>query len=39
MTEEIKSRKTAGLNEIPPEVRKTKRFDDIILRFCNTVDQ
>ena len=30
----IKNRKTAGLDEIPPEVWKTKEFDDILLRYC-----
>ena len=33
----IKSRKTAGLDEIPPEVCKTRKFDDLHLRFCNAV--
>ena len=27
----VKTRKTASFNEIPPEVWKTKNFDDIIL--------
>ena len=27
----IKNRKAAGLDEIPPEVWKTKQFDDILL--------
>ena len=27
----IRSRKTAGLNEIPPEVWKTRKFDDLLL--------
>ena len=31
----IKNRKAAGLDEIPPEVWKTKQFDDILLRHCN----
>ena len=31
----FKSRKSAGLNEILPEVEKTIKFDDIVLRFCN----
>ena len=30
----FKNRKTAGLDEIPPEVWKTREFDDI---HCNTV--
>ena len=34
---EIKNRKAEGLDEIPPEVWKTKQFDDILLRHCNTV--
>ena len=31
----IKNRKAAGLDEIPPEVWKTRQFDDILLRHCN----
>ena len=33
----IKNRKPAGLDEIPPEVWKTRHFDDILLRHCNAV--
>ncbi len=33
----IKNRKAAGLDEIPPEVWKTRQFDDILLRLCNVV--
>ena len=33
----IKNRKTAGLDEIPPEVWKTRQFDDILFRQCNAV--
>ena len=33
----IKNRKAAGLDEIPPEVWKTRQFDDILLRHFNTV--
>ena len=33
----IKNRKDAGLDEIPPEVWKTRQFDDILLRQCNAV--
>ena len=33
----IKNRKAAGLDEIPPELWKTRQFDDIHLRNCNTV--
>ena len=33
----IKNRKAAGLDEIPPEVWKTRPFDDILLRHCNAV--
>ena len=33
----IKNRKPAGLDEIPPEVWKTRQFDDILLRHCNAV--
>ena len=33
----IKNRKAAGLDETPPEVWKTRQFDDIPLRHCNAV--
>ena len=33
----IKNRKAAGLDEIPPEVWKTRQIDDILLRHCNAV--
>ena len=33
----IKNRKAAGLDEIPPEVWKTRQFDDILLRHRNAV--
>ena len=33
----IKNRNAAGLDEIPPEMRKTRKFDDILLRHCNAV--
>ena len=33
----IKNRKAAGLDEIPPEVWKTRQFNDILHRHCNTV--
>ena len=33
----IKSRKAAGLDEIPWEVWKIRKFDDQLLRFYNTV--
>ena len=33
----IKNRKAAGLDEIPPEVWKTRQFDEIQLRHCNAV--
>ena len=33
----IEIRKAAGLDEIPPEVWKTRQFDDILLRHCNAV--
>ena len=33
----IRNRKAAGLDEIPPEVWKTRQFDDILLRRCNAV--
>ena len=33
----MKNRKAAGLDEIPPDVWKTRQFDDILLRHCNAV--
>ena len=33
----MKNRKAAGLDEIPPEVWKTKEFNDILLRHCNVL--
>ena len=33
----IKKRKAAGLDEIPPEVWKTRQFDDILLRHSDAV--
>ena len=33
----IKNRKAAVLDEIPPEVWKTRQFDDILLRHCNAI--
>ena len=33
----IKNRKAAGLDEIPPEVWKTRKFKDILLQQYNTV--
>ena len=33
----IKNKKAAGLDKIPPEVWKTRKFDDILLRHCNAV--
>ena len=33
----IKNRKAAGLDEIHPEVWKTRQFDNILLRHCNAV--
>ena len=33
----IKNKKAAGLHEISPEVWKTRKFDNILLRYCNTV--
>ena len=33
----FKNRKAAGVDEIPPEVWKTREFDDILLRYCNAV--
>ena len=33
----IKNRKATGLDEIPPEVWKTREFDDILRWHCNAV--
>ena len=33
----INYRKAASLDEIPPEVRKTRKFNDILLQYCNTI--
>ena len=33
----IKNRKAAGLDEIHPEVWKTREFDDILLNYCNAI--
>ena len=33
----IKNKKAAGLDEIPPEVWKTRKFVDLLLQYCNTV--
>ena len=33
----IRKRKVEGLDEIPSEVRKTREFNDILLRHCNAV--
>ena len=37
MLRKIKNRKAAGLDEITPEVWKTRQFDDILLRHCYSV--
>ena len=33
----IRNRKDAGAHQITPEVWKTRKFDDIRLRYCNSV--
>ena len=33
----IKNWKAASLDKIPAEVGKTRKFDDILLRYCNTI--
>ena len=33
----IKNGKAASLNEIPPVVRKTRTFDNILLWYCNAM--
>ena len=32
-----KNRKTASLDEIHPEIWKTRKFDDLLLRYCTAV--
>ena len=34
----IRNRKAAGLDELPPEVWKTRQFDDILLQHCNAIN-
>ena len=36
-TQELENRKAAGFDKIPPEVWKTRQFDDILLWYCNAV--
>ena len=33
----ITNRKAAGLDEIPPEVWKTREFNDILLQYYNAI--
>ena len=33
----LKMNKKAGLDQIPPEVWLTRKFDDMLLHFCNSV--
>ena len=33
----IKNRRAAELGEIPPDVWKTRKFDDLLLQYCNAV--
>ena len=35
----IQSRKAAVLDEIPPEVLNTRKFDNILLQLCNAVNR
>ena len=37
ISDKIKSRKAAGLDEIPPEVWKSRKFAYRLFRFCNIV--
>ena len=37
LLKKIKNRKAARLDDIPPEVWKTRQFDDILLQQCNAV--
>ena len=32
-----KSRKVAGLDEIPPKIWKTRKYDELLLRFSNAI--
>ena len=36
-TFKLKNKKAAGLDEIPPEVWKTGKFNDLLLYYCNSV--
>ena len=33
----LKTRKAIGLDELPPEVWKTRKFNDLLLWYCNAV--
>ena len=33
----IKNKRTFAPDEIPPEVWKTRKFDDTLLQYCNTL--
>ena len=33
----IKNREVASFDEISPEVWQTRKFDDLLLRYCNAV--
>ena len=33
----IKNRKAVDFDEIPPEVWKTRKFEDLLFQFCNAV--
>ena len=37
LLKKIRSRKIEDLDEIPPEVWKTRKLDDLVLRFCNAI--
>ena len=37
ISENIEKRKTADFDEIPPEIWKTRKFYDTLLRLCNAV--
>ena len=36
---EIKNRKAIDISEIPPEVWKTRKFDDLLLQVYNAVNK
>ena len=37
--EKNKNKKSASLDEMPSEIRKTRKFDNILLRLCNAINK